>query len=386
MADKTLRGRFVWHELMTPDAAASHGFYSKALGWKTQAYEQDPSYSMFAAASGPLGGTVTSTGAPHWLPLIGTTDIEGVVRQATELGGTVAKDIGAAGGGRFAVLTDPQGATFGVYTNNDPPSKEKPAKRGEFSWHELATSDPQAAFTFYSALFGWDKIMEHDMGSEGKYLIFGRNGNQLGGIWTKPASMPGPPSWLGYVRVKDVNPIVSKVKKAGGRLINGPMEVPGGDWIAQFLDPQGAMFAVHALKADLQPAAPAEPAPVQTSFDSMAETTVLTDIPASEAKVRSAGKKGKSAAKPAAKPAGKKAAVKKASKKAAKKAAKKPGKKKAAKKSKVAAKKKKSAAKSAKKSAKKVARKASKGAKKKAGPKQKRAAGKKKSKKARKGK
>jgi hypothetical protein len=32
------------------------------------------------------------------------------------------------------------------------------------------------------------------------------------------------------------------------------MEVPGGDWIAQFVDPQGASFAVHVLKADLAPA------------------------------------------------------------------------------------------------------------------------------------
>jgi hypothetical protein len=52
-------------------------------------------------------------------------------------------------------------------------------------------------------------------------------------------------------------------------LINGPMEVPGGDWIAQFIDPQGAAFAVHALKADLAPAeaAAAAPAPQQGTLD-----------------------------------------------------------------------------------------------------------------------
>ena len=55
MADKTARGRFVWHELNTPDTAAAHAFYGKTLGWKSQPWEQDPSYSMFAAGSGPLG-------------------------------------------------------------------------------------------------------------------------------------------------------------------------------------------------------------------------------------------------------------------------------------------------------------------------------------------
>ena len=91
----------------------------------------------------------------------------------------------------------------------------------------------------------------------GKYVLFGSNGVQRGGMFNKPAEMPGGPAWLGYVRVKDVNDAVKKAKGARGTLVNGPMEVPGGDWIAQFVDPYGAMFAVHTLAADLKPAQPA---------------------------------------------------------------------------------------------------------------------------------
>ena len=132
--------------------------------------------------------------------------------------------------------------------------KESPPKRGEFSWHELATSDWRAAIDFYSAVFGWEKMAEHDMGPEmGKYVLFGSNGVQRGGMFNKPAAMPGGPGWLGYIRVKDVNDAVKKAKAARGTLVNGPMEVPGGDWIAQFVDPYGAMFAVHTLAADLKP-------------------------------------------------------------------------------------------------------------------------------------
>ena len=73
MADNTVRGRFVWHELMTPDPSGAHAFYSKVVGWKTQPWEHDPSYQMFAAASGPLGGTVAqAAGTPHWLHYVGT--------------------------------------------------------------------------------------------------------------------------------------------------------------------------------------------------------------------------------------------------------------------------------------------------------------------------
>src|SRR5688572_10975927 len=261
MADNTVRGRFVWHELMTPDTSGAHAFYSKVLGWKTQGFEHDPSYQMFAAGSGPIGGSVAqASGSPHWLHYVGTPDIEATVQAAKSRGGSVTKEVTSipGGAGKYAVLADPQGAAIAVYQSSQDAGKESPAKRGEFSWHELATSDWRAAIDFYSAVFGWEKMEEHDMGPEmGKYVLFGSNGVQRGGMFNKTAEMPGGPGWLGYVRVKDVNDAVKKAKAARGTLVNGPMEVPGGDWIAQFVDPYGAMFAVHVLAADLKQAQPA---------------------------------------------------------------------------------------------------------------------------------
>jgi predicted enzyme related to lactoylglutathione lyase len=57
--------------------------------------------------------------------------------------------------------------------------------------------------------------------------------------------MPGPPFWLYYVYVKDLDKAAESVKQHGGQVLNGPMEVPGGDRIAQCMDPQGAAFAIH---------------------------------------------------------------------------------------------------------------------------------------------
>jgi predicted enzyme related to lactoylglutathione lyase len=345
MADNTVRGRFVWHELMTPDPSGAHAFYSKVVGWKTQAWEHDPSYQMFVGASGPLGGTVAQTsGAPSWLHYIGTPDIEATVQAVKSRGGGVTKEITSMpNGGRYAVLTDPQGAAFAVYSSPDPSSKESAPKRGEFSWHELATSDWRGAIDFYSAVFGWENQGEHDMGAMGKYVLFGSNGVMRGGIFNKPADMPGGPAWLGYVRVRDVNDAVKKAKGARGTLVNGPMEVPGGDWIAQFVDPYGAMFAVHTLAADVKAAKPAAAASASAS--------------AAEAAPAAAPAKPAAAKKAPAK----KAAAKKAP--ARKKTAKKAGKKKAA-----AAKRAKTARKSAKKKAgRKTAQKRSGGRKKAAG-------------------
>jgi hypothetical protein len=52
------------------------------------------------------------------------------------------------------------------------------------------------------------------------------------------------PAWLYYVNVGDIEAAVARVAAAGGQTVNGPMQVPGGSWIAQCRDPQGAMFAL----------------------------------------------------------------------------------------------------------------------------------------------
>ena len=160
MADNTVRGRFVWHELTTPNKAAAHDFYSKAVGWAKQAWDQDPSYTMFAAASGPLGASIESReDAPHWRPYIGTLDVDESVATATRLGAKVLTPATSLpNAGRFAVLEDPHGGKFGVHSSPTEPRPETPAVYGEFYWHELATTtDPTAAFAFYKELFGWDE-------------------------------------------------------------------------------------------------------------------------------------------------------------------------------------------------------------------------------------
>ena len=254
MADQSVRGRFVWHELMTPDASAAHAFYSKAIGWKSQPWEEDSSYVMFAAARGPVGATVNSSDgtAPHWLPYIGTGDIEATIELAKQNGGSVVAEIDTlSSGSRYAVLQDPYGTAFGVYESAEEYGKFSAPQPGEHSWHELMSGDGAGAFEFYAELFGWDKVDEMDMGEMGKYLIYGFGDLPFGGIMTAP---PGSPkTWLSYVHVKDVNQTAKKAKSAGAKIANGPMEVPGGDWIVQLIDPQGALFAAHASAANMKP-------------------------------------------------------------------------------------------------------------------------------------
>ncbi len=246
------RGRFVWHDLMTKDLAAAEDFYTNVIGWGTQPWNGPMPYTMWTANGAPLGGLMAmppgAEAPPHWLAYLSTPDTADTVAQAKELGARVhvePKEIPDVG--TFAVLLDPQGAAFAVYTPlRDKFADDSAPRVGEFSWHELATTDSAGAIDFYTKLFGWEERGAFDMGGGWMYRMYGRGDTELGGMFNKTPDMPGPPAWLNYIMVDDVDEAVHRVKTHGGQVLNGPMEVPGGDWIAQCLDPQGAVFAVHA--------------------------------------------------------------------------------------------------------------------------------------------
>jgi uncharacterized protein len=258
-------GRFLWHEFMTTDTKSAAAFYTKVVGWKTKVWEQNPSYTMFTAKGRPMAGLMAlpEPGTPlMWVAYIGTPNVDETARQAEGLGGKVMKkptDIPTVG--RFAIIQDPQGALFVAFTPlQDSAPPDAPADVGDFSWHELSTTDWRAALSFYKSLFGWEETESMDMGPEmGTYQMYGWKGRTLGGVMNKPKQSPGPPAWLSYINVADAKKAAATVKKLGGQIINGPMEVPGGSWIAVGLDLQGVAFGVHSAKPSPQKSKPRKP-------------------------------------------------------------------------------------------------------------------------------
>jgi hypothetical protein len=252
-------GRFCWHELMTTDPKAAEGFYGKVVGWGTQPFAAAGPYTLWTKGEHGVGGLMElpaeakAGGAPpNWMQYVAVEDADATVKQAAALGARVeVPPTAIPGTGRFAVLSDPAGAHFAILQPADPAagSPEAPPEMLEVSWRELATTDREGAMVFYQALFGWEKQNANDMGAPiGVYQEFGRPGMPLGGIYTKPADMPFPPFWLMYVKVPDLEASLAAVKEGGGTVLVGPMEIPGGDRVAQCLDPQGAAFALHQTK------------------------------------------------------------------------------------------------------------------------------------------
>jgi uncharacterized protein len=257
MSVDEVRGRFLWYDLMTTDMNAAAEFYGKVTGWDVQVHGSAGTYRMIHRGRTPIGGMMAlpepakKMGAPpNWVAYVGTPDVDAAVRQATAAGATTfvpPSDIPSIG--RFSIIADPQGATIALFQAGQPQPPSHVPEVGDFSWHELATTDTDAALSFYGDLVGWKNTENHDMGPMGVYRMFGFDGVTLGGLFNKPPQMPAPPHWLFYVRVPDINKGADLVKQHGGKVLIGPHEVPGGDWILQCLDPQGAAFALHQRKA-----------------------------------------------------------------------------------------------------------------------------------------
>jgi hypothetical protein len=189
-------------------------------------------------------------------------DIGRAAEKVKSLGGRVMHEEDIPDVGRFAIIQDPQGAMLAIIKSATPsPGWDGTPSLGKFSWHELMTTDYRAAFDFYRQLFGWEKTGEFDMGPAGMYVTYGMKGKSFGGIYNRERERANAqPNWLFYANVKDVDKAAAAVKKVGGTIVVGPMDVPGGDRVAVGIDAQGAAFAVHQTKPKSAAAAPKSPA------------------------------------------------------------------------------------------------------------------------------
>ncbi|HET7221027.1 MAG TPA: VOC family protein [Vicinamibacterales bacterium] len=258
VAASTLLGRPVWYELMTTDTKAAETFYKNVVGWTAAPFEGSPQpYTTFSRGGDvPVAGLMKRPddmkAPPFWAMYVAVPKLEDAVAHITRLGGrTYSPLIEVPTVGRMQMMADPQGAAF--YIIEPARGERRPEgtpEIGEASWHELMTTDAPAAMKFYSEVFGWQPSETMDMGPMGKYHMFNRPHGMIGGMMNKPQEMANvPPNWQIYFRVPDITAAVERIKANGGQILNGPMEVPGGDWIVNAMDPQGAAFSLHALKA-----------------------------------------------------------------------------------------------------------------------------------------
>jgi uncharacterized protein len=251
---QTLLGRPIWYELMTTDTAAAQAFYESVVGWRGVPMEGAPMpYTVFNRAgdvgvAGMMQKPDDMPMPPFWAMYLGVPDFDAAAAHIKRLGGgELSPVIDIPNIGKMQMMRDPQGAAFYIM---EPAQPEGPPQTdpevGEGSWLELMTTDAPAAMDFYSDVFKWQPSEVMDMGEMGAYRMFNRAHGMIGGMMNKPPQMADvPPNWGIYFRVPDINAAVDRIKAGGGQILNGPMEVPGGDWVVTAMDPQGAAFSLH---------------------------------------------------------------------------------------------------------------------------------------------
>lgn len=247
------RGRFVWYELLTTDMPSAAAFYADVVGWAVKdASSPELAYTLLTAGNAPVVGLmklpeegVRMGATPRWLGYIAVDDMEATIAQIRPLGGAILVSPTDSNIGRIAVVADPQGATFALVTGltcgqSQPGGTDEPGRVG---WHELLAEDQRRVFPFYGELLGWQKP-PGGTDPASVYELFSVAGQTIGGMLTKLPSVPQA-CWLHYFNVDDVGVAARRVNAGGGRVLQGPIELPSDCWIVRCVDPQGALFTLQ---------------------------------------------------------------------------------------------------------------------------------------------
>jgi predicted enzyme related to lactoylglutathione lyase len=186
-----------------------------------------------------------SGATPRWVGYVAVDDMDAKAAQIRRLGGAILVPPTDSNIGRLSVVADPQTATFALVTGlpygQQPPSALD--ETGRVGWHELLAEDRNKVFAFYGELFGWQKAHAENDPAD-LYQLFSVAGQTIGGMLSKLPSVPQP-CWLYYFNVEDLGAAAKRVSAGGGRILQGPIQLPDGCGIVRCADPQGALFALQ---------------------------------------------------------------------------------------------------------------------------------------------
>ena len=240
---KTYPGKFIWHDLLTPDPLSAGKFYEELFGWQID-YEGD--YAVVRNDGKLIAGILRLKPADGravqgvWIPTVSVADVDAAVDRVKANGGMLLKgpfDMDKRG--RAALISDPQRADLVLLNAKGGDPADTEAAIGDWLWDELWSDDPDGIEAFYEAVFGYDEI---DLG-EG-YDIFLHKGEWRAGlryVQDKNEHM----LWVPVVRVADPAAIAQRVTELGGVVWVAPDEAPGNGDTALISDTTGALLLIQ---------------------------------------------------------------------------------------------------------------------------------------------
>jgi uncharacterized protein len=233
-----MAGVIGWHELYTSDLGVA-SFYAELLDAEVHTEDMgDFQYPMLKKGDKTHGGVVLKDQdhqqvPSHWYPYVTVDDVDASIEKAQSLGSQLLHGPASVEDLRFAVLMDPQHATYGVLSSPNPPAA------GLFVWDELHAVDTGTARQHYGELFGWttSQMMEN-------YETFNAGEAQVGGLYAKDDDAPGA-YWLTYLAVDDVDASTTKAQELGAGVMIQPADIPDIGRFSVITDPTGAAVGLY---------------------------------------------------------------------------------------------------------------------------------------------
>lgn len=247
-------GKFIWADYFTSDVEAARRFYGELFDWEWRWINSTAGrqYGMFYKDGFAVAGVAERPGADpdpdrpygRWIYYLSVADVGRSVSDVEARGGRVLLEQRSyPDRGEFAILADPEGALFGVMDSTTGDPEDFQAEAGEWIWISLYSRNATQAAQLYASMFGYNTY-EPEEESEVLDIVLASQGKARAGVGTLSENAESHPTWLGYVRVKDVNATAGRAAAFGGEALYGPDEsIVGGD-LAVIADPLGAMFGL----------------------------------------------------------------------------------------------------------------------------------------------
>lgn len=253
-------GKLVWADLFTTDPDAAATFYCSLLGWSATAVEhRDRDYTVFTNAGRPVAGLAPrpARGARHpsrWIGYLAVADIATTLQTAAAQGGVVrAPSRNFPDRGFQAIIADRDGIPMGLLQSSSGDAPDDEPAPGDWNWFELYVAHPNASAHFYRSVFGF--AVAPDVNSDPKtHVVLSSDGVARGGIAPLPPGEDAAPSWLGVIRVADLDQTLAKVPALGGEVLVAPHSAEQGSRFAIIMDSTGGTVGLVQYVNNANPA------------------------------------------------------------------------------------------------------------------------------------
>ncbi len=254
-------GKLVWADLFTADPDGASKFYCGLLGWTAAPIDQKgKGYTVFSNDGRPVAGLAprSVSGANHpsrWIGYYSVTDIDATLALVTKDGGIIrAPARNFPDRGLQAIVSDKDTVPIGLLQSSSGDSPDSEPRPGDWNWFELYVKNPKVTSDFYHDAVGFDVAPEMKSDRKSDFVLSSA-GQARGGIAPLPEGDDVKPSWLGVIRVADLDKTLALVAGLGGEVLVAPHSTAEfGSRFAIILDSTGGTVGLVQYTDNANPA------------------------------------------------------------------------------------------------------------------------------------